>query len=184
MSAELDVLQDMVARLEGAAIDYMLTGSIALSYYAQPRMTRDIDLVVELGPRNPQQVFALFSPDYYVSEADIGRAIRDRGMFNVLHLGQLVKVDLIVRKDSDYRAHEFSRRRRVQLPGFEAWIVSREDLILSKLWWAKASGSELQLRDVRALLAGGADEAYLQRWAAGLTVTDSLQTCLDERYDS
>lgn len=41
-----------------------------------------------------------------------------------------------------------------------------------------------RLRDVRALLAGGADEAYLQRWAAELTVTDSLQTCLDERYDS
>ena len=42
MSAELEVLQDVVARLEGAGIAYMLTGSIALSYYAQPRMTRDI----------------------------------------------------------------------------------------------------------------------------------------------
>ena len=162
----------------------MLTGSIALSYYAQPRMTRDIDLVVELGARDPQQVLSLFAPDYYVSEADIERAMRDRGMFNVLHLGQLVKVDLIVRKDSDYRTHEFSRRQRVQLPGFEAWIVSREDLILSKLWWAKDSGSELQLRDVRALLAGGGDEAYLRRWAAELDLTDSLQTSLDERHDS
>jgi len=38
------------------------------------------------------------------------------------------------------------------MPGFEAWIVSREDLILSKLAWAKDSGSEMQLRDVRALL--------------------------------
>ena len=30
------------------------------------------------------------------------------------------------------------------MPGFAAWIVSCEDLILSKLAWAKDSGSEMQ----------------------------------------
>ncbi len=60
-------------------------------------------------------------------------------MFNVLHLEKLVKLDLIVRKDTAYRRREFERRKRVQMPGFEAWIVSREDLILSKLAWAKES---------------------------------------------
>jgi len=34
--------------LEQANIAYMLSGSVALSYYAQPRMTRDIDLVIEI----------------------------------------------------------------------------------------------------------------------------------------
>jgi hypothetical protein len=28
----------------------MLTGSMAMNYYAQPRMTRDIDVVVALHP--------------------------------------------------------------------------------------------------------------------------------------
>ena len=139
-------------RLERAGIPYMLTGSIALSYYAQPRMTRDIDLVAELSGRDSKAVAALFAPDYYVAEADVGRAIATGGMFNVLHLGKLVKLDFIVRKDTPYRRQEFERRRRVPMPGFEAWIVSREDLILSKLAWAKDSGSEMQLRDVRALL--------------------------------
>lgn len=52
MTAELDVLRDAVARLDRAGVRYMLTGSIALSYYAEPRMTRDIDLVVELEARD------------------------------------------------------------------------------------------------------------------------------------
>jgi hypothetical protein len=30
----------------------MLTGSMAMNYYAQPRMTRDIDIVVELTPQD------------------------------------------------------------------------------------------------------------------------------------
>jgi hypothetical protein len=29
-------------------VQYMLTGSFALAYYATPRMTRDLDIVVQL----------------------------------------------------------------------------------------------------------------------------------------
>jgi hypothetical protein len=64
VSAELEVLQDAIARLDRAGIAYMLTGSVALSYYAEPRMTRDIDLVVELADRDPKSVVALLAPDY------------------------------------------------------------------------------------------------------------------------
>jgi hypothetical protein len=184
MTAELDVLQDAAARLERAGIAYMLTGSIALSYYAQPRMTRDIDLVAELAGRDANAVAALFLPDYYVADDDVARAIAGSGMFNALHLAKLVKLDFIVRKDTPYRRHEFGRRQRVRMPGFEAWIVSREDLILSKLAWAKDSGSEMQLRDVRSLLAGSADREYLERWAGELSVIDLLRRSLDAGHDA
>ena len=184
MSAELDVLQDALARLEREGVPHMLTGSLAMSYYAEPRMTRDIDLVVEFSGMDPQRLAALFEPEYYVSQADVERALRERGMFNVLHLEKLVKLDLIVRKDEPFRRHEFARRVRVRLAGFDVWIATREDLILSKLVWAQASGSELQLRDVRALLAGGADLGYLRRWVAELSATELLEKCLDERHDA
>ena len=95
-----------------------------------------------------------------------------------------LKVDFIVRKDEPYRVHEFARRQRVSLPGFDVWIVSRDDLILSKLAWAKDSGSELQIRDVRSLLAGGADWTYLERWAPELSVTDTLRQIRDAGHDS
>jgi len=183
VSAELEVLQDAVARLEGAGIAYMLTGSVALSYYAEPRMTRDVDLVVELAGRDSGSVAALFVPDYYVSEDDVAHAIAARAMFNVLHLAKVVKLDFIVRKDTAYRQREFERRRRVALPGFEAWIVSREDLILSKLAWAKESGSELQMRDVGALLAAQVDEAYLRNCAGELSVNELLESALNGRHD-
>ncbi len=49
MNSELEVLLDVVARLEDAGIDYMLTGSVAMSVYVEPRMTRDIDVVVAPG---------------------------------------------------------------------------------------------------------------------------------------
>ena len=180
---ELEILQDAVRRLEDARVDYMVTGSIALSYYAQPRMTRDVDLVVECSGRDAREIAALFRPDYYVSDEDVARALRDAAMFNILHLEAVVKLDFIVRKETPFRAHEFARRQRVPLPGFQVWMVGKEDLILSKLAWAKPTGSELQLRDVRILLESGADVDYLRRWAPELSVSGLLEELLGERHE-
>jgi hypothetical protein len=89
-----------------------------------------------------------------------------------------------VRKDTAYRRREFERRRRVALPGFESWIVSREDLILSKLAWARESMSEMQMRDVGALLAAEVDEAYLRSCAGELSVNELLESALHGRHDA
>lgn len=46
MLSELDILKDISQRLEALLVPFMLTGSMAMNYYAVPRMTRDIDLVM------------------------------------------------------------------------------------------------------------------------------------------
>ena len=51
MKTELDLLRDVSQRLESSGVAFMLTGSMAMNFYAQPRMTRDIDLVVKLNVR-------------------------------------------------------------------------------------------------------------------------------------
>ena len=52
MSEELEVLKTVTQRLADASIPYMVTGSIAANFYTVPRMTRDIDIVVELSERD------------------------------------------------------------------------------------------------------------------------------------
>jgi len=58
--------------------------------------------------------------------------------------------------------------------------VSKEDLIISKLCWAKDSHSEFQLRDVKNLLKSGYDATYLQTWTEKLGLENLLRECLDE----
>jgi hypothetical protein len=53
--------------------------------------------------------------------------------------------------------------------------VSKEDLILSKHYWAKDSHSELQLRDVTNLVATGCDRAYIERWTGELGLANLWQ---------
>lgn len=184
MNSELEVLHDVIARLDRAAIAYMLTGSVAMSVYAEPRMTRDIDIVVELAAGDAHRVVELFSPEYYVSDEAVRAAIVARSLFNIFNLSKLIKVDLIVRNDEEFQRHEFARRQRHELGGSSAWVISKEDLILSKLVWAAPTGSTFQLRDVRKLLASGADEAYLHHWSVRLGVDVLLRRCMDAGHDS
>ncbi|HUJ10235.1 MAG TPA: hypothetical protein VL171_09430 [Verrucomicrobiae bacterium] len=169
---ELDVVRDVSHRLDTAGIGYMLTGSMAMNYYAQPRMTRDIDVVVALQAGDAERIVRLFGADYYVSPAAVQESITHESLFNLIHNESVIKVDCIVRKHTDYRLEEFNRRQRIRIEDFETWIVSKEDLILSKLFWAKDSHSEVQLRDVKNLIMTGCDRAYIERWTAELDVAN------------
>lgn len=179
-SLELAVLSDVVSRLQSAGFDYMITGSVAMNYYAEPRMTRDIDIVVALADADADTFIEAFEKDYYLSRDAVVAAIRQRRIFNLVHYQSVVKVDLIVRKESEYRRTEFDRRQQIQVGDLVTWIVSKEDLILSKLSWAQDSQSELQLKDVRSLLATGPDMDYLRKWSVALGLDPLLQECLDE----
>jgi hypothetical protein len=173
MLTELEVLAIVTVRLDSMQIEYMLTGSYALACYTTPRMTRDLDLVVALAERDCDRVAELFSTDFYVDEDAVRSAVKTQRM--LMHFASGIKLDFIIRKASEYRQLEFSRRQHAAINGVQLWIVSREDLILSKLIWSKDSGSELQRRDARSLLNESVDRAYLEKCAADLGVADLLQ---------
>jgi hypothetical protein len=161
-----DFLVPITERLDRARIPYMLSGSVALSLYAQPRMTRDVDLVIEIEEAQVDQFVELFEADCYLDRESVLDAVRARGMFNIIHEAWIVKADFVVRKDQPYRKTEFGRRRTVSVGGKAFSIVTAEDLLLSKLLWAKTSRSELQLDDVRNLILSEKmlDWPYIERW--------------------
>ena len=156
----------------------MLTGSFALAYYATPRMTRHLDFVVALGEADVDSLVAAVSNDFY-TDGDLAReAVRTEQLFNLMHLESALTIDLIVRKSSEYRQLELARRKPVSIAALSTWVVSAEHLILSKLVCAKDSGSELQLRDVRALLATEIEIVYIRTWAPRLGVEPLLNEAL------
>ena len=178
MATELDVLGLVSDRLSAHGVPFMLTGSFALAYYATPRMTRDLDIVVALKEQDVEPLVVAFAADFYIDADAVLNAVRSERLFNLMHLDTGVKVDLIVRKSSEYRQLEFARRQAVAIAGIRTWIVSCEDLILSKLVWTLESGSELQRRDVQQLLAQPLDLEYIRHWAPGLGVAGLLDALM------
>jgi len=177
MDEQLEFLRLIAARLHAAGTPYMVTGSLAQAVWAVPRMTRSIDVVVEVGPAEAQRLIALFAGDCVIDEDAVQEAIARRGMFNVIHTEWIVKADFIVRKDAAYRKVELDRRRWLEVAGAAIAFVSPEDLILSKLVWGEDSHSELQRKDVRQLVEAvqDLDWGYLHTWAVELGVRDALE---------
>jgi hypothetical protein len=64
MLNEFDVRRDVAHKLTETGIAYMLTGSLAINYYSRPRMTRDIDLVVEVQARDIDAIVSILEPDW------------------------------------------------------------------------------------------------------------------------
>lgn len=170
-----DFLARLTAILDELNVAYMVAGSFASTYYGVPRTTQDVDIVVELAAAVADALIARFPDErYYVSEDAVRDAVRRRSQFNIIDLATGWKADLIVRKDRPFSREELSRRQRARILGIDLWLASPEDTILSKLEWAKGTGSTRQLDDVRGIQAARAQEldtTYIDRWAAALGVT-------------
>ncbi len=170
MSEELDVLKLVTKALDENDIKYMITGSIAANYYTVPRMTRDIDIVVAFDKQSAESIFSIFKNDFYIDREMVIDAIKKRGSFNIIHNDSIVKIDFIIRKDEKYRKVEFDRRQKVKISGQLMYIVSAEDLVISKLFWAMDSHSDVQLRDIKNILddQDEIDKEYILEWVKEL----------------
>jgi len=182
-----DLLGDFTKRLDKIDIEYMLVGSMALVHYAMPRATVDIDIVVKVLPENIDKFIGEFEEDYYIPIHRAKDAVRQKKMFNVLNNQTILKIDCVVLKESEYDLNAFLRRSKVNYSGnFDVWIISKEDLILSKLNWAKNTKSERQMLDVASIIRNGFDEDYVKIWARKLGVEMLLEECfelLNKNYD-
>jgi hypothetical protein len=178
--SQQELLKRVVAALDAASVDYMITGSVASSLQGEPRSTHDIDLVVTISPSAAKHLLCAFPPpDYYLDEAAILQAIRQRGMFNLLDLREGTKVDFWLLKDEPFDRSRFSRKCVEEVAGARLKVSRPEDTILMKLKWAReAGGSEKQFTDalrVYEVQSGQLDLGYIERWACELGVEESWQ---------
>lgn len=179
-----DLLRTVGAALDAAGIPYMLTGSVAAACHGGARATMDLDIVIDpTADRLRALVESLSSQGLYAPLDAAREALEQRSMFNVVDTATGWKADLIVRKSRPFSEAEFARRRLVEYEDARLWVATVEDLIISKLEWARLGGSARQLEDVAALvrIASGLDDAYLSRWIAELGLAEQWQAARNVR---
>ena len=92
-------------------------------------------------------------------------------MFNIIDHTTGFKIDFILRKNTEYRKHEFERRKQVKIVDFDVWIVSPEDLTISKIEWIQQFKSEKQINDIQNLAAiPEIDKKYIISWCKKLNL--------------
>lgn len=182
--SQQELVKRVVRVLEASGAGYMLTGSIVSSLMGEPRLTHDIDIVVELNESSiPFLLEAFPEPDFYIEEASIREAIANGTMFNLIDMmGD--KVDFWMLTERPFDRSRFSRKIRMNILGQTVFVTAPEDLILMKLYWSKLSGgSEKQHKDalrVYEVQREQLDGKYLTLWADILDVSDLLRRLITE----
>jgi hypothetical protein len=168
----IEQLKTVVDKLDHLQIAYMLSGSLAMGFYTIQRTTKDIDLVIELLEADAPKLVDSFQDAYYSYLPSVQEAIRYNSMFNFIDNHSGIKVDFILRKNSEYDFVAFDRRKLLQFENNEQlkfWVISLEDLIIAKLRWIQELQSERQMEDIEILLRNPTiNQDYMMFWIQNL----------------
>lgn len=123
-----------------------------------------------------------FSPaDFATNSEEVSEAFRYRSSFNIIDQVTFWKVDFILRQFSPFDASRFARREALDIAGVRLQTASAEDILITKLWWAKLGPSERQINDAAGVIrvqGTDLDLEYVEKWVAVLELEEQWQMAL------
>ena len=163
-------LKEACSFLDGAAVEYMLVGGLAVGIWAEPRATVDIDFLVSIRINDFEDL------KQRLTESNRFVFIHDKPMVfgkvsflrATLKSNPDVSLDFLF-VDDVFKNEALKRKKAIQLTGFSINISTPEDLIILKL----VSGREQDRLDARKILniqKENLDIDYLQTWLEKLGV--------------
>lgn len=168
----MDVFREILEKLEMENIPYMVVGSLSSIVYGEPRMTKDMDIVIDIQAQDADKIEQLFPLEgFYCPPSEVLKSeIVSRGQFNLIHHESGLKIDVMICKQSPHAIEEFKRRQKISFwKNFEAWLATPEDIIIKKMEYFRDGGSEKHLRDIRGILANSeVNNEYLNDWVLRL----------------
>jgi hypothetical protein len=129
-------------------VEYLIIGGYAVAFHAEPRFTKDLDILVRASQENARRVFqalrAFGAPLSGLTEKDFER---EKYCYQIG--APPVRVDILMSIDGVVFDDAWARRVESTIGDVEAFFISREDLIATKT----ATGRPQDLLDVQTLAA-------------------------------
>lgn len=149
-------------KLERLGLRYMVSGSLASTFYGEPRLTNDVDIVLVLPLEEIANFAAAFPEDqFYCPPPEIIRQEQqrtERGHLNLIHQETGFKADLYLARDDDLHTWGLDHARTVRLDDDSVCLAPPEYVILRKLQFFREGRSEKHLRDISRMLVGLGEE--------------------------
>lgn len=181
-----NILIKIVKVLERLNIPYFVTGGMAVTVWGRPRFTADIDIIIQMQPKDAvtlEKTLSTISGASYISIEAIRNALNNYGEFNFIDGESGMKVDFWILKNTPFGKSQLKRRKIRSVLGKKIYFCSPEDLIINKLNWYKESPTGRQLDDVESILRISKeklDYKYLKTWTKKLGLENILNEVIKE----
>lgn len=175
-------LLKLVEILNRQEIPFHLTGGITGVAYGEPRLTQDIDIVIQNATsvaKLENLITELTDSEFVFTEATVRSAIGNKGMFQLFDSVESLKLDIYPREMIEgelSRSQELEIFETVRLP-----VASRLDAAISKLIWS-SKGSHKSRRDFRQIFirSSEAENEKVRAMANKLGLEDLLDEVIAE----
>ena len=142
---------------DSLGVPYMVSGSVAVIIYGEPRLTHDVDLIAALESKNIARLHDVFpASEFYCPPREViavEAAREQRGHFNIIHNETGFKADVFLSGHDPLHSWGFARAKRFDVEGQPLMVAPPEYVIIRKLEYFREGGFEKHLRDVRSMLA-------------------------------
>lgn len=171
-------------KLNALGTPYMVTGSVAAIAYGEPRLTHDIDLVLNLSSKQVSQFSRLFPNDAFycppqeVLETEIAR--ENRGHCNLIHYETGFKAVIYFTGQDELMNWALEHIQSIRFLGSALPLAPVEYVILKKLEFYSEGKSSKHIADIRAILRNSApqiDQRFLQQKIKRLGLYETWQLC-------
>ena len=156
------LIEAVTGALDQEEILYMVIGGQAVLIYGEPRLTKDIDITLGVGPESLNRILNLCDQlSLAPLVADPVTFVRQTMVLPVSHQESSFRVDLIF-SFSPYEAEALGRVNLVRVGDVDVRFTSLEDLIIHKI----IAGRPRDLEDVRSILLKnpGYDRDLIIKW--------------------
>ena len=159
------IVTHVLAALNQAGIAHMLVGSFARNYYADPRSTKDADLVLGVTSGSYLKSFLdALGPDFSLQDQMTFETKTGTFRSTLVHRESGFEVEMFHLSSDLYDQERFRRRRATTYEGQPTHVLTAEDVIVTKLRWARGKDRD-DVRDVIAMQGSAAlDWNYIHHW--------------------
>jgi hypothetical protein len=162
-----EIVRHVLARLDSLCMPYVIVGSFATNVYGVARATKDADLVVQIGPGQLGKLIESLGP-----ELDCDRQLRFESVTGTRKIElsdreTAFTVELFWHSDDAHDQERFARRQKFTLLGRDVWILSREDVLVTKLRWLLIANRPKDRTDIESVIAiqrDAIDWPYVVGW--------------------
>ncbi len=137
-------------------IDYLVTGSVASIVYGEPRLTNDIDLILNLFDNQVDALIEAFPSDLFycppreVIKVELRRSLR--GHINLIHHETGFKADIYFVENDEFITWAFKHRQIFTLFNSTISLAPPEYVIVKKLEFYKEGNAQKHLTDINGML--------------------------------
>lgn len=152
----IELIDTFIRPLNENGIRYIITGSVASMAYGEPRLTNDVDVVLDIKSNDIATLIGAFpETDFYlppveVIETELLRG--SRGHFNIISQQSMLKADIYLVGVDPIQRWGMADARILDIDNQKISFAAPEYVIIRKLEFYREGQSQKHLRDIASML--------------------------------